>query len=564
MYWQAYRCKVFWAIVLGQNVLLLSFFALAGFFFPANAIVQAIAENKDGFSLLLLGVINLSSLPMSVLLAKRVEKYTEVVFKGELLDQIRHDTRNSLWSISKIVDKYRQELSGDYSKAKANLNKIELILSDPQKIKKLWKAKKDVSFIDLVVDQAVNNARLAAHKIAPHKIVSIELGANNQTQLGAFTLIPSGTLERAIENTLNNAIEAIAESNCKEGLIALGLKQSGPFFELTIKDNGQGLEKNKVHKVFDRGFSQGKKNKDRSGMGIGLTWAKENLIENGGDIQFESEYGKGSVVTIKIPKAQGPYWFCHNLDTSRINNVVVADDSDAVFSRWAARFEGNSIGLKYAKNQDEFSNLLENTDLDSSLFLIDFDFNDKNYDGIDLIKKIRSKSDVTQIVLVTDKLHNSKVYDSCKKHGVFILPKPMIDVVPILSESESYQVYLLDDDETASGYAKEELQELELDKFVSFSSSEDDLRSKLENAPKNVEILLDDRLGVGKKRGAQIGKELLQEGFENISLITGATSDELEEIPTEGFKEVISKSDFDLSQTLTNKINSTLEVNNLH
>jgi signal transduction histidine kinase len=97
-------------------------------------------------------------------------------------------------------------------------------------------------------------------------------------------------------NILDNAIKFTSDN----GTIACTLKQSGDWIAATISDNGMGMSEDVQKHIFDK-FYQGDKSHSSEGNGLGLALAKRVIDLCGGTIEVQSEYGKGSTFTVKLP-----------------------------------------------------------------------------------------------------------------------------------------------------------------------------------------------------------------------------------------------------------------------
>ncbi|MBR2980859.1 MAG: ATP-binding protein, partial [Odoribacter sp.] len=74
------------------------------------------------------------------------------------------------------------------------------------------------------------------------------------------------------------------------------------LFEMKITDNGPGIEKCYLKKIFISYFRIPTNiKKMKTGMGIGLPLAKKIVNAHGGEIWAESEFGKGCCIVVQIP-----------------------------------------------------------------------------------------------------------------------------------------------------------------------------------------------------------------------------------------------------------------------
>jgi signal transduction histidine kinase len=96
----------------------------------------------------------------------------------------------------------------------------------------------------------------------------------------------------AISNLLVNSIQAVSE----KGEIHLLTRGSKKNVFVVLKDNGVGISKENLPKIFDFMFST-----KPTGSGLGLSIAKKIISDHHGEISVKSEVNKGSVFKIRIP-----------------------------------------------------------------------------------------------------------------------------------------------------------------------------------------------------------------------------------------------------------------------
>lgn len=100
---------------------------------------------------------------------------------------------------------------------------------------------------------------------------------------------------RIYVNLLNNAIESIPSE--EEGIIQIELQEEKEHWLSSVLDNGKGIDPKIRGRLFYPNFTT-----KSSGMGLGLAIVKNSVIQAGGEIWVESEFGKGSCFYIRIPK----------------------------------------------------------------------------------------------------------------------------------------------------------------------------------------------------------------------------------------------------------------------
>jgi PAS domain S-box len=105
-------------------------------------------------------------------------------------------------------------------------------------------------------------------------------------------------IERIILNLLSNAIKFTE----KGGKICVNIRDRDKFVEISVCDNGIGIDNNYLNLIFDR-FKQVDKSLSRNaeGTGIGLSLVKSIVELHGGTIYVESKFGKGSKFTVMLP-----------------------------------------------------------------------------------------------------------------------------------------------------------------------------------------------------------------------------------------------------------------------
>ena len=103
------------------------------------------------------------------------------------------------------------------------------------------------------------------------------------------------SIRRVIINLIDNALKAIEEN----GLVIVNLSTENNQLKLSVSDNGCGIDKEHINKLFKRFYRvDSDRNSKKGGSGLGLSIVYEILKAHNADIEVQSEIGKGSVFTI--------------------------------------------------------------------------------------------------------------------------------------------------------------------------------------------------------------------------------------------------------------------------
>ncbi|MBW1711443.1 MAG: ATP-binding protein, partial [Deltaproteobacteria bacterium] len=127
------------------------------------------------------------------------------------------------------------------------------------------------------------------------KLKKITISTNVLAELPLIETDPF-LFERIFINLITNAIDHTMEN----GQIILRVGTRNNEFQFEIQDNGRGIPKELLDKIFDK-FSQGREGVPKTGSGLGLTFCKMAVEALNGRIGVESESGKGTTFFFSLP-----------------------------------------------------------------------------------------------------------------------------------------------------------------------------------------------------------------------------------------------------------------------
>jgi signal transduction histidine kinase len=103
-------------------------------------------------------------------------------------------------------------------------------------------------------------------------------------------------------NLISNALKYQQKEQAL--IIRITSKTLGDRVQITVEDNGIGIEQEYFQKIFDL-FSRLHPKSEYAGVGLGLAICKKVITQHGGEIWLESTPGKGSKFHLTLTKYEG-------------------------------------------------------------------------------------------------------------------------------------------------------------------------------------------------------------------------------------------------------------------
>jgi signal transduction histidine kinase len=423
-----------------------------------------------------------------------------------IAEKVAHDIRSPLTSLEFIVKNISPNLA---EKERITANQALERISDILRTLGGKKATEDQSYVGLeIIDPLVE--RIISEKRLEFKTNNnIEMRLHNNIPYGTFVQISKAEFYRTMSNLINNSAEAGLPD--KKLIIDIILSQLNSECLITIKDNGKGIPKDALSRVFQHGVSLGKD----TGSGIGLTSAKETIEKYKGSLALSSEEGMGTIVTIKLPVVSAPRWFKTALKITT-SNVCIIDDDDSIHSVWDEILSGRNLYITHIKSSEEFVLWFKGINKSDFSFLFDLELLGSKMNGLELIEKFNIEARST---LVTSHYDDKLVQDKAQKLGVKIIPKDSasriaIDFAPVATK----RMVLIDDDKFVHSSWELGADKKQIDLFTYFTI--DDFLKESEQFSKDTAIYIDSNLKDGI-RGEIEAKRIYDLGFENLTLASG-------------------------------------------
>lgn len=210
---------------------------------------------------------------------------------GVLSAGLAHELRNPLTSIKTFIDLIPLKINDDNFKR-------ELMNIVPKELKRLDELVG--SLLDYSKPRPTQPKSINLHEIILEIKTMFKKNLQeknirlNQSNTDVNLFVDESQLKQILINIILNSVDAIED----KGLIEISAKEGDKKTSLTIKDNGKGIEKEELGKLFDPFYSS-----KNSGYGIGLSITDRLVRENNGNIKIESDIGQGTRVIIQLPNS---------------------------------------------------------------------------------------------------------------------------------------------------------------------------------------------------------------------------------------------------------------------
>jgi PAS domain S-box-containing protein len=219
---------------------------------------------------------------------------------GMMVEEIAHQIRNPIVA----VGGYAQRLLKTFSPSPKGKSYLLQILQETKRLEAMIQRVEEYvlipkpTFQKEKIQEVVETALQIFSKEATEKRISLNLETGALEGEGDF-FIDKDLIAKALYYILENSIEAVTRipMGKKGRTIKVSLFGDEGNIGVSISDRGEGIPKKNLDRIFEPFFST---RPDR--VGLGLTFAKRVVEEQGGSIRVESRLRKGTTITLTFPK----------------------------------------------------------------------------------------------------------------------------------------------------------------------------------------------------------------------------------------------------------------------
>lgn len=287
--------------------------------------------------------------------AKSIELEASNKYKSEFLSNMSHELRTPLNSLLILSKMFAENVDGNLTDDQVKSAKVIYeggsdllsLINEILDLSKIEAGKMDVNIEEVRVQDLVGSLEKNFAHFSGEK--GVDLKTEIQEESPEFIATDSKRLKQVLKNLLSNAFKFTSAGSVTISVGTVGknidLSYSGLDYSKSIAfavcDTGIGISKEKQEMIF-QAFQQadGTIGREYGGTGLGLSISKEMSQLLGGEIQLESEEGKGSTFTLYLP-ISGKESICEdkievNEIATEVNEVqrpvmaTIADDRDNI------------------------------------------------------------------------------------------------------------------------------------------------------------------------------------------------------------------------------------------
>ena len=213
---------------------------------------------------------------------------------------ITHELLTPLTVISASVDRLRDKEPNyelDYNLMQQNIDRMVRLLQQILETSKSLSGELKLLVAQGDIMQYIRQTAYCIEPLMAKKGIDFTVTCVPESMMG---WIDTDKLDKIIYNLLSNAAKYSISEN---GKVALQVRTNKKFDHviITVSHNGIGIPHDKMKKLFQRYFDGAYRRQKTTGTGLGLALTRELVFLHGGNIDCESEEGKGTTFTVTLP-----------------------------------------------------------------------------------------------------------------------------------------------------------------------------------------------------------------------------------------------------------------------
>lgn len=222
---------------------------------------------------------------------RQLTQFERLAAAGQLAAQFAHEVGTPLNLISGHVQLLRARAIDDKV-----IYRLDVIASQIERITKIVRSMLDATRRPQLKLELSNINELLTHILEAAQPTFVARNVKLQLEMDetdVFIKADEDQLQQVFINLINNSLDAMPQG----GNLNIGSKCEADVVVITVSDNGEGIDKDKIDLIFSPLFST----KRERGTGLGLTIVKQIINEHGGEVSATSIIGQGTTIRLELP-----------------------------------------------------------------------------------------------------------------------------------------------------------------------------------------------------------------------------------------------------------------------
>ncbi|MDQ3951365.1 MAG: ATP-binding protein, partial [Actinomycetota bacterium] len=224
--------------------------------------------------------------------------------RREFVAHASHELKSPVAGLQVLAEAVRDAVREDPAAAAgfaerivAESDRLGRLVTDLLDLSRLEEAER-VPETPVELSSVVSGEVTAAVHAAEQRGTSVE----SRVQPGVWVRGEKGPLGHLVRNLLDNAVRYTPDG----GRIVVTLERAGDAAALAVADDGIGIPLEAQERVFERFYRVDRaRSRDTGGTGLGLAIVKHIAELHGGTVALESELGRGSTFSVRLPAIRG-------------------------------------------------------------------------------------------------------------------------------------------------------------------------------------------------------------------------------------------------------------------
>lgn len=368
--------------------------------------------------------------------------------KNKFLGMAAHDLRNPIGVIEHYSNFLLEDLEGKISDEAMSF--LEIIKTSSNTMNHLVVELLDVARIESgsfkINPSPAKINDVIEHSITMNKIYAQRKNINLVTELDPnipVTMLDANKIVQVFNNLISNAIKYSEEST--RTIITSRFKKN--YLVVSVEDNGIGIPQSALKSLFEAfTTTENKATNGEQSTGLGLMIAAKIVHAHSGEIAVESEQGRGSVFTVKLP--------LNEVDSSEKEadstpdaivkrpelNVLLVDDNEIIRAISKEVFRPFGVNLTVAKNgEDALQKISQAKEAMQSIDIVFTDLNMPAKDGFELSEEIRQSNSQSILPIIgLSATLDDEIIGNCQASGMNSCREKPIDASVINKVFDKY------------------------------------------------------------------------------------------------------------------------------